>query len=278
MRGGWTGVRANRTRVRLKWTGVPVDGTGVRPIRTDVHTVRTVAETIAMPEQRIPRADGDFAAYASHYHEAVKAWWEEQGLDPTDLNPLEEALSAWNAAYPEHLAAQNAARAARDTKDAAKRELERQIRPVSAFIQTYPKTTDADRATIGISVRDTGGTPVPPPTSRPVVLIESGSRLTHRLSVLDQGESHGSESRATRKRRPRGTLGAEVYLALVSPHEPPPASMDSYKFIRTVTGGTADVTFPAEQGGKQAAYLVRWISSTGEPGPWGMAVTATVAA
>ena len=29
-----------------------------------------------MPEQRIPRADGDFAAYANHYYEAVKKWWD----------------------------------------------------------------------------------------------------------------------------------------------------------------------------------------------------------
>ncbi len=32
------------------------------------------------------------------------------------------------------------------------------------------------------------------------------------------------------------------------------------------------------QGGKQAAYMVRWVSKTGEPGPWGETITATVAA
>jgi hypothetical protein len=49
-------------------------------------------------------------------------------------------------------------------------------------------------------------------------------------------------------------------------------------FIRIVTGVSADVTFPIEQGGKQAAYLVRWISATGEPGPWGETTLATIAA
>lgn len=224
-----------------------------------------------MPEQRIPRADGGFAAYANHYYDAVEKFWNVQGLVETDLKPLKDALAAWNAAYPKHVAAQNAAEAARQTKDAAKRELERQIRPVSAFVQSYPKTTDADRAAIGISVRDTGGTPTPAPTSRPLLLIDAGNRLTHRLRLVD-------ESTPTRAARPRGTLGAEVYLALVPPREAPPADFASYKFVRTVTRGGAEVSFPSEQGGLSAAYLVRWVSATGEPGPWGETVTATVAA
>lgn len=224
-----------------------------------------------MPEKRIPRADGDFAAYSNHYYDAVEKFWNVQGLDDSDLKPLKDALAAWNAAYPKHALAQNAAEAARQVKDAAKRELERQIRPVSAFVQSYPKTTDADRAAIGISVRDTGGTPVPPPASRPLLLIDAGNRLTHRLRLVD-------ESTPTRSARPRGTLGAEVYLALVPPRETPPADFAQYKFVRTVTRGGAEVSFPSEQGGLSAAYLVRWVSATGEPGPWGETVTATVAA
>ena len=224
-----------------------------------------------MPEQRIPRADGDFAAYANHYYAAVEKFWSVQGLDESDLKPLKEALSAWNAAYPKHVAAQNAAEAARQSKDAAKRELERQIRPVSAFVQSYPKTTDADRATIGLTVKDTGAAPTPAPTSRPLLLIDAGSRLTHRLRLVD-------ESTPTRSARPRGTLGAEVYVALVAPRQTPPADLASYKFVRTVTRGGAEVSFPSEQGGLSAAYLVRWVSATGEPGPWGETVTATVAA
>lgn len=278
VRAGWTGVRQRRTNVRVKWAVVPVDGTGVRLVCTGVQTARTVMEKVLMPEQRIPRADGDFAAYSNHYYDAVEKFWSEQGLDETDLKPLKDALSAWNAAYPKHVSAQNAAEAARQSKDAAKRELERQIRPVSAFIQTYPKTTDADRAAIGITVRDTGGTPTPPPASRPLVLVEAGSRLTHRLRIFDDGQSHGSESRATRKARPRGTLGAEVYLAVVAPQEQPPADFADYKFVRTVTSGSAEVAFEPPQGGARAAYLVRWVSATGEPGPWGETVLATIAA
>lgn len=231
-----------------------------------------------MAEQRIPRADGGFAAYANHYCEAVEKFWSVQGLDPGDLGPLKDALAAWNKDYPAHVAAQNKAEAARQAKDQATRELERQIRPVTAFVQSYPKTTDSDRAAIGISVRETGGPPTPPPASRPLLLVEAGSRLTHRLRIFDERSADGDAAGSPRKSRPRGTLGAEVYVAVVAPQEQPPADLDRYKFVRTVTSGSAEVAFEPVQGGASAAYLVRWVSATGEPGPWGETVTATVAA
>ncbi|HLP84823.1 MAG TPA: hypothetical protein VK157_10785, partial [Phycisphaerales bacterium] len=97
------------------------------------------------------------------YAAAVKAWWDTQGLNVDDLKPLEEALEAWNAAFPAHVAAQNAAQAARQNKDEARQQLEAAARPVTNFIQSYPTTTNTDRATIGITVRDTGATPAPKP-------------------------------------------------------------------------------------------------------------------
>jgi len=278
IRAGGAGVREDRAGVRLKRPSVPVDGTVVHRARAPARVVRMDAETIPMAERRIPRADGDFSAYANSYYQAVEKFWSVQGLDPTDLKPLKDALSAWNAAYPKHIAARNAAEGARQIKDAAKRELERQIRPITAFVQSYPKTTDADRATIGITVKDTGATPTPAPASRPLLLIDAGSRLTHRLRVFDESAAPAAEGRAPRKARPRGTLGAEVYLAVVAPQEQPPADFGNYTFVRTVTSGAAEVSFEPTQGGSRAAYLVRWVSATGEPGPWGETVTATVAA
>ncbi|MBY0261677.1 MAG: hypothetical protein K2Q20_05005, partial [Phycisphaerales bacterium] len=131
---------------------------------------------------------------------------------------------------------------------------------------------------IGISVRDTGGTPTPPPQSRPLLLVDGGDRLTHRLRIFDEGATTDTPGAAPRQRRPRGTLGAEVYVAVVEPLAPPPTDINRYKFVRTVTRGGADVTFEPQQGGQRAAYLVRWVSATGEPGPWGETTLATIAA
>ena len=104
--------------------------------------------------------------------------------------------------------ARAAAEAARQSKDAARRTLEAEARPITSFIQGFPKTTDADRATIGITVRDSSGTPTPIPATRPQTLVQSRQRLTHTLRLSD-------ESTPTRRARPEGVLGAEVWLTLI---------------------------------------------------------------
>ena len=226
----------------------------------------------------IPRPDGDFDAWAAHYYEAVAKWWDTQGLDPTDLKPLETALAEWQKDYPAHVAAQQKAEGARAAKDEARAALEKEIRPVTNFVQGYTKTTDADRATIGITVRDTSKTPAPTPTSAPVVRVESGQRLTHRLRFTDAAAP-------TRRGKPPGTIGAEVWLALTPPHEPAPplpssggSSRDSYRFLSVSSRGNLQTDFPSAEAGKTAYYALRWVSTRGEKGPWSEVAAATVAA
>ena len=90
------------------------------------------------------------------------------------MKPLEEALSAWSGAYPAQVAAQAAAEGARQAKDSARAAVEREVRPITNFVQGHPKTSNADRATIGITVRDVSGTPTPIPTTRPQMLVRAG--------------------------------------------------------------------------------------------------------
>lgn len=219
----------------------------------------------------IPRPDGDFDAWASHFYLAVKDWWTAQGLDPTDLKPLQTALAEWQKDYPAHVTAQQKAEGARQAKDEARAALEKEIRPVTNFVQGYTKTTDADRATIGITVRDTSKTPTPRPTSAPVVQVESGQRLTHRLRFTDAAAP-------TRRGKPPGTIGAEVWLALTPTGEPAPPPGDSYRFLSVSSRGNLQTDFPSAEAGKTAYYALRWVSTRGEKGPWSEVCAATVAA
>lgn len=57
-------------------------------------------------------------------------------------------------------------------------------------------------------------------------------------------------------------------MSLASLH---PANVIPHEFDRTVT-------FAADEGGQKAACLLRWVSATGEPGPWSSTFEATVAA
>ena len=231
-----------------------------------------------MPTTYIPRPDGDFAAFSNHYYEAVKKWWDAQGLDETDLKPLETALAEWAKDYPAHVAAQQRAEGARAAKDAARTALEREIRPIANFIQTYPKTTDADRATIGITVKQPTGGSSPAPTSRPLVRVDTSLRLRHTIRFVDESAGPAGAGGRLRRARPKNTLGAEVRLKLVPPHEPAPTDPEELKFFTLATSGTATAEFPAHDGGKTAVYMLRWVGPRGAVGPWSEICSATVAA
>jgi hypothetical protein len=222
-------------------------------------------------EHYMPRPDGDFVAWANHYYEAVKAFYDAQGFDPDLLTPLMKALETWNAQYPAHVKAQAAAEGARQAKDAARAALEKEVRPVTNFVQGYPKTTDADRAEMGITVRDTSPSPAPAPSSRPLALVESGQRLTHQLRLVD-------ESTPTRRARPAGVLGAEVWVKLVDADSPAPTDPAALTFLTMTTKPSFRAEFKAGEGGKTAVYMARWVNTRGEKGPWSDVTTATVAA
>lgn len=238
-----------------------------------------------MPEQRIPRPDGDFTAWSAQYFESVKKFWQAHGLNDTDLKPLEDGQAAWAAAYEKYVRAEAAYNAALEAKRAARAEFESAIRPVSAFIQTYFKTTDADRATIGITVRAPHASATPAPATAPSVSIKLGDRLKHTLRIVDSDTP-------LKLAKPRGVRGCEVWMKLVdhadtlptddAPDAPlgDPFLSDpaTFTYLGTATRAHHDTEFPLEARGKRAVYMLRWVSTRGVPGPWSEVAAATVAA
>jgi hypothetical protein len=93
------------------------------------------------------------------------------------------------------------------------------------------------------------------------------------------------ESTPTRRARPAGVLGAEVWVKLVAlPSADQPAPTDpardprSFTFLTMTTKPIFRAEFKAGEGGKTAVYMARWINTRGEKGPWSEITTATVAA
>ncbi len=219
----------------------------------------------------IPRTDGDFSAWAGQFVNGASEFFVAQGLDDPMILELQNAYGTWIINYRAQVAALNAARGATETKVEARRRLERAARRVGGFIQTYPATTDADRALMGITVRGTrtGGTPVPP--HAPLIAAEQSARFTHRLRFVPPEGQEGIQ-------KPRGVMGAELYVALAPPNAPPPEHETDFRYVRAITRDGVRVTFSAEQAGLIAYYRARWLTRTGDVGGWSPNTTAMVAA
>jgi hypothetical protein len=219
----------------------------------------------------IPRRDSEFAVWVTRYSAALGVFYTAHGLDPDELLTFQLAVGAWNTGYTAHVAAQAAAQAARQTKDAARARAESLARPLAAYVQALSFTTDADRATLGITVHGGAALPSRHLSTAPIAQVKEGGRLTHQVRLVD-------ESTPTRRARPRGVLGAEVWVKLVEADQPAPTDPNEMSFLTMTTKPSFRAEFKAAEGGKTAVYMARWINTRGEKGPWSDIATATVAA
>jgi len=233
----------------------------------------------------IPRSDGDFTQWANKLVGIVNERQFDWSLNPALIIEINLAAEAWGPAYADAIAARAAAEAATQTKQEARAAYEAALRPLIRQLQSLIEVTDADRASLGITIRAKPARSVPPPKSRPVAIVSAGERLTHALRLVDESTLTSSGPGRSRTARPRGAARAELFVALTAPNAPaptppPPTGADTgaYRYVGSVSDGATTLSFDAAKGGQQAHYIARWVNTAGTPGPWNDTASATVAA
>lgn len=93
-------------------------------------------------------------------------------------------------------------------------------------------------------------------------------RLQHTIHFTD-------ESTPTRRAKPAGVIGAEVWVKVDGP---PPVDPGELEFLAVDTRAPYTRDYAGPQGGKPAHYMLRWVNSKGETGPWSETATATIGA
>ena len=221
-----------------------------------------------MPGDYIPRPDADFNAWQQNFITYANANLAALGLVAGDLTPVTTLQLAWTIQYPAHITAQANAQSARATKDATRVLFEAAIRPLVARLQASPSVNDGERPPLGITI---GADPQPigPPTTHPVVKVECGARLQHTISFTDSATP-------TKKAKPAGVLGAEIWMALTAVGAPTPTDPATFAFVALDTRTPYVNDFGGADGGKNAHYLLRWVNPTGQKGPWSETATATI--
>ncbi len=221
-----------------------------------------------MPDY-IPGPDGDFNAWQDNFVTYATANAAALGLDPlVDIPPLTAAQTTWTTDYAANTAAQAAAQAARQAKEGARSAFEGVIRPLVGVLQASAEVDDGERAALGITVPDTTPTPVGPPTTRPVVTVDTSQRLQHTIAFAD-------ELAALSRAKPAGVRGAQIWVKI---GDPPPTDPNELTFLGTDTRTPYLASFDGADGNKVAHYMLRWESTRGETGPWSETASATIGA
>jgi hypothetical protein len=215
----------------------------------------------------IPVADEDFSVFANNFVNYVTTHAVNLGVPPATAAALCNGLLVWSDSLAAHDTAQIAATSARTTKDSARDALTIITRTTARSIQANPTVTDEVRALIGLPIRDDGRTRPPVPTTKPVAQVDTSHGLQHTIHWRD-------ESIPNSKVKPGGVRGAEIW-AFIGPT--PPTDPTQAQFVALDTASPYLIEHNATDAGKLVHYLLRWVNTRGEPGPWSEVISAKIA-
>jgi hypothetical protein len=218
-----------------------------------------------MPDY-IPSSDADFDAWQQNFVDYVIANAAALNMTPAQITSLQGQQTDWGVKFPTSNTKQAEANAAVQGKSDCRSLYQDLIRSLVNIMQSSPDVTDAQRQSLGITVRSNARTAVGPPTSKPVVTVDTSQRLQHTINFVD-------ESTPTSRAKPDGVQGCEIWTKVGNPA---PGGPSDVHYLALDTRTPYVVAFDAADGGKNAYYMLRWISTRGETGPWSATVSGTI--
>lgn len=184
------------------------------------------------------------------------------GLVAADLTPFTTKVTGADTAMAAYQTARTNASAARAAKDTGLTDLEKEWRQLRRKARANPNLTDAQREGLGIPVPGNGLLKaVALAFSEPLVEVDNTTRLAHVISFREASTPRS-------KARPKGVKGAEVWLAVLPKDAAPPRDNSTLRYMGQPSSSPYDLKFAAEDAGKIAWYLLRWVDSSGTPGGW----------
>ena len=214
----------------------------------------------------IPPADADFDPYQGQCVGYITTNKTALGVSDAALAPVTAAKTAWDAAYPAHVAAQASVQGVTQTKKDARIAYEAALRPLIQQLQASPTVTDTQRQSMNIPVHSATRTAVGVPTTKPAATIDTSQHFSHTIDFRDAAAARS-------KAKPAGVMGCEIWVFI---GDTPPADPSGYSFVALDTATPYLATYPGAQAGKKTNYLLRWVNTTGDKGPWSDTVSATI--
>lgn len=218
-----------------------------------------------MPDDYIPHGDSDLIEFADNFITKTDGNEADYGLTADDTTEIKSLKTNFAGSYAVNNSKQTEARSSRTKKDGDHKLLAAKLRESSQTVQRHSGTTDEMRVDLRLPVRDDEPSNIGEPATVPVAEIDTSVKLRHEISFYNEG----SESKAI----PDGVQDCEIWCRIDGE-----ATMneDDYRYMGRDTDSPYLAVHKAENVGKQAHYLLRWVNAKGEPGAWNGPFSATI--
>jgi hypothetical protein len=211
-----------------------------------------------------PERDQDLEAWSIAFSALITATPTAFGLVAADAT----AFATLKSDYSTRLAtAVNPVTRTKGTvaaKNTSKLALTAKARSLIKLITAYPPLTPQQRADLGLNPKDAGPTPIPPPSTKPMLSVDPDGTLR----IVD-------ETMTDRRAKPPGVRGAVVFAKVDGP---PPVTTDDAKFSALATKTRVPLALPSGSDGKKLYVLAAWYNERGELGPVSDVASTTIAA
>lgn len=208
-----------------------------------------------------PRGDSEILEAASQFLNN-SATATAAGLTAAEIARLTNERDAGQTAIDDLQMAQTAAFAARALKNVRLETISKTLSEFNRRLQPHPALTDEGREKLGIPIYDTTPTGTRKPTDLPAVRIDVSMPLAHKIYFSEED----------RKGKPEGVKAAEIYIKIGGDAT---GDINDYRFVAQDSESPYSKDFAAEDTGKQAHYMICWVSTNGERGAF-QAVSATI--
>ena len=208
-------------------------------------------------------SDAEFLAMVFQFHGAMVGDPTQFGLTPAQATALLAQHGVFSDALDFHNQAKANAQSARASKDSERETLEQLIRSYRNIAKAHG-TSEMLMTSLGVP----SGGPALENATVPIGTVDTSTRLRHTINFTDAAASG-------HKRRPRGTIGCEIWLKMEG-EAPTDETQCSFLTLDTATPYVAE--YDGADGGKLAHYLLRWAMRDGSKSGWGDTVSATITA
>ena len=217
-----------------------------------------------MPDTISGASDADLITIANTVLAAITTTPAVYGLVAADATDLGLSINNFQDALTNHANAQATAKSLTEVKNTNRDDVETKLRRVRN-IATAHGTAISDMNTLGIPA---GGPTAPTNATVPIATIDTRERMKHTINWSDSAAIN-------QKRRPRGTLGVEIFAKV---GDPAPASEADCVFLAIDTVTPYVASYGPTDANKNAYYMLRWRMNDGSVSAWGETVSATITA
>ncbi len=216
----------------------------------------------------IPAKDADLVNWSANFSAVITANPADYGLDAGQASAYATLDANYAAAYTAATDPATRTIVTVAAKVTARATLVASARQLAQIAQKYPAITPTLLANAGLTVRNTVPSPIPAPTTWPILSLMSSSSLQQVVRYKDSALI-----------QPRGLPFGSVAIQLfVLVGATPPASIADCKFVGQFSKMPMTVDFASGDAGKSANYLARYVTKTGLTGPTSPGLSATVPA